>query len=122
MEAAEFGQPYGYECAKFRLIVSNYNGATPLSPILHRVPSESILKFIPNYSRNNLRDAAALEARSALSILLYELQEGLVVKLLLPTEPTTPAPPVSISASRRSSMSDNRSVTLAVTPHQDCWQ
>ena len=121
------GEPCGFECRNMSLVVSNYGGTTPLSPAytLHVLTSSgsSLRQASQNgFSDNYIRDVAAAEARSALSILLYELQEGLVVKLLLPTEPTTPAPPFSISASRRSSKSDNRISYLTVANPQDCWQ
>ena len=132
-ESPEVGYAYGYECKKFQLNIINYSGSSPslstnLTP--YSTTTDCLSKLIPRRlcdTRSYLRDVIASETRLLLSALLHELQEGLVVKLLLPTEPTTPAPPTSITVSRINSRTDNRALSLAatsqqVTPQQDCWQ
>ena len=132
-ESPEVGYAYGYECKKFQLNIINYSGSSPsLSTNLtaYSTTTDCLSKLIPRRlcdTRSYLRDVIASETRLLLSALLHELQEGLVVKLLLPTEPTTPAPPTSITVSRINSRTDNRALSLAatsqqVTSQQDCWQ
>ena len=127
-ESPEAGYAYGYECKKFQLNIINYTGTSPslsTPSTAHSTSTDCLSKLIPRRlcdTRSYLRDVIASEARLLLSALLHELQEGLVVKLLLPTEPTTPALPTSISVSRINSRTDNRASFLAATSQQDCWQ
>lgn len=128
IESSETGCAPGFECKKVKLIVANNSEISPIPPSPSSTPfntTGNLSKLIPRRlcdTRSYLRDVIACDARTLLSTLLTELQEGLVVKLLLPTEPTTPAPPTSITASRRNSKTDNCAPLLTVTPQQDCWQ
>lgn len=62
------------ECRRFYINVSNFTGTLPA------------LRLNGNHYT---------EARSNLQIILNELQEGLVLKLLLPTEPPSPSPMIN---------------------------
>lgn len=70
-------EPYACECCGFHISVNNFTGTLPSFLLL-------------NGHHFN-------EARSTLQILLHQLQEELVLKLLLPTEPPTPSPMTSFN-------------------------
>lgn len=80
--------------------------------------------FIPStdaQTQDSLPNTMISEARCKLFNLLEELQEGLVVKLLLPTEPTTPSLMSDVLGYRGISTGDCR-VSLESNVELDCWQ
>ena len=78
--------------------------------------------FVPSAEVHDLLPSAVIsEARFKLLNLLEELQEGLVVKLLLPTEPTTPSLMSDTLNYRGTSIIDCR-LNLEANVEVDCWQ
>lgn len=119
--AAVADELHGYECRRIHIEVANYNGGKSISS-----PHENLKpnQFTPSYESQTVKflpNLVIAEARHALFNLLEELQEGLVVKLLLPTEPTTPSIMSDVLGLRGTSMSDCR-LNLESIVEVDCWQ
>jgi hypothetical protein len=117
--AAAAKQFHGYRCQRIQIEVSNFNGGCSmpqeiLKPNDVSLPTEVETQvFLPN--------AVISEARHELFNLLEELQEGLVVKLLLPTEPTTPSMLSDMLGYKGTSTGDCR-VNFEANVEVDCWQ
>ena len=76
----------GYDCQKIKIQITNFNTGADTNSANY-----TVFKSVNRSSVNvPLSDTVISDARKELCYLLEELQEGLVVKLLLPTEPTTP--------------------------------
>lgn len=88
------------ECRRLQIVVSNCASISTLGAS----------KYLPfdHMTTTSRSDSLIFDAQNELSIFLEELQEGLVVKLLLPTEPTTPTPHLDIFTSRDSCKQNNR--------------
>ena len=101
------------ECRRLQIIVSNCASISTLG-------ASEYLPFdlMTTTSRS---DSLIFDAQNELSIFLEELQEGLVVKLLLPTEPTTPTAHLDIFTSRESCKQNNRFFVGAMR-QEECMQ
>jgi hypothetical protein len=117
--AAAANQFHGCRCQRIQIEVSNFNGGSSMPQEIFKpndvsLPTEvETHVFLPN--------AVISEARHELLNLLEELQEGLVVKLLLPTEPTTPSMLSDMLVYKGSSIGDCR-VNFEANVEVDCWQ
>ena len=101
------------ECRSLQIVVSNCTSVSSLGAPqhLHSDPMTSITRS----------DLLILDAQNELSLFLEELQDGLVVKLLLPTEPTTPTPFVDTFTSKEIWKTNNQ-FFLGATRQEDCPQ
>jgi hypothetical protein len=120
-EVVEEAVPYQYECNKFDLHITNCSDVSPLSP-LHKALQLASTLTQTKFSINSIDlSDVFIQAKETLSMLFNELQEGLVTKLLLPTEPVSPASPIKplMEANR----GDSRMIFLLnrASKEQDCW-
>jgi hypothetical protein len=109
----------GYRCQRIQIEVCNFNGGSSMPREIIK-PSEFFLSTEVD-THEFLPIAVISEARHELFNLLEELQEGLVVKLLLPTEPTTPSLMSDMLGNRGTSTGDCR-VNFEANLELDCWQ
>ena len=112
-DSAHYSRFADCDCRRLRIVVSNCASLSMLGESQY-LPFD----LTTTTSRSN---SLIFDAQNELSIFLEELQEGLVVKLLLPTEPTTPASPLDIFTSRESYRQNNRDFVGAMR-QEECMQ